>query len=103
MAIYDGFETARLGKTAPCERSEEHTSELQSPCNLVCRLLLEKKKEHDPVLDPAPLPGGKTTMLGRIVASVDLLRTNMTVAVFQGGHIEYQCLQSHPPFRDTHA
>src|SRR5256885_9463317 len=34
-----------------CElRSEEHTSELQSPCNLVCRLLLEKKKhllEHD--------------------------------------------------------
>src|SRR5688500_20103751 len=29
------------------ERSEEHTSELQSPCNLVCRLLLEKKKETD--------------------------------------------------------
>src|SRR5256885_8333324 len=28
----------------PYERSEEHTSELQSPCNLVCRLLLEKKK-----------------------------------------------------------
>src|SRR5256885_12789927 len=28
----------------PVERSEEHTSELQSPCNLVCRLLLEKKK-----------------------------------------------------------
>src|SRR5256885_12817246 len=27
-------------------RSEEHTSELQSPCNLVCRLLLEKKKHH---------------------------------------------------------
>src|SRR5256885_10705144 len=26
------------------DRSEEHTSELQSPCNLVCRLLLEKKK-----------------------------------------------------------
>src|SRR5256885_4861608 len=31
----------RLGRSA---RSEEHTSELQSPCNLVCRLLLEKKK-----------------------------------------------------------
>src|SRR2546426_8825377 len=29
------------------ERSEEHTSELQSPCNLVCRLLLEKKKHLD--------------------------------------------------------
>src|SRR5688500_19909746 len=29
---------------ASVERSEEHTSELQSPCNIVCRLLLEKKK-----------------------------------------------------------
>src|SRR6266850_5542920 len=29
---------------APARRSEEHTSEFQSPCNLVCRLLLEKKK-----------------------------------------------------------
>src|SRR5256885_10381101 len=29
----------------PSGRSEEHTSELQSPCNLVCRLLLEKKKK----------------------------------------------------------
>src|SRR5256885_3708339 len=29
------------------DRSEEHTSELQSPCNLVCRLLLEKKKNAD--------------------------------------------------------
>src|SRR2546426_8592821 len=29
----------------PVRRSEEHTSELQSPCNLVCRLLLEKKKK----------------------------------------------------------
>src|SRR5256885_6659766 len=30
-------------------RSEEHTSELQSPCNLVCRLLLEKKKKTQKV------------------------------------------------------
>src|SRR2546426_8391999 len=30
-----------------CTRSEEHTSELQSPCNLVCRLLLEKKKKSN--------------------------------------------------------
>src|SRR5256885_3884296 len=43
-------------------RSEEHTSELQSPCNLVCRLLLEKKKTlarpapyHPPVLPPYQL------------------------------------------------
>src|SRR5256885_6480405 len=31
---------------AQVDRSEEHTSELQSPCNLVCRLLLEKKKKN---------------------------------------------------------
>src|SRR2546426_9305343 len=31
----------------PALRSEEHTSELQSPCNLVCRLLLEKKKKNN--------------------------------------------------------
>src|SRR5256885_7135017 len=35
-------------------RSEEHTSELQSPCNLVCRLLLEKKKpaQSPPTVQP---------------------------------------------------
>src|SRR2546426_8410409 len=38
------------------ERSEEHTSELQSPCNLVCRLLLEKKKKL-----PTPHPIVPTT------------------------------------------
>src|SRR5688572_32544483 len=32
----------------PLKRSEEHTSELQSQSNLVCRLLLEKKKHNDP-------------------------------------------------------
>src|SRR5215467_16290210 len=39
---------ARDGRECPCvdPRSEEHTSELQSPCNLVCRLLLEKKKKY---------------------------------------------------------
>src|SRR2546426_3278444 len=38
---------ADIGREAKelAERSEEHTSELQSPCNLVCRLLLEKKKK----------------------------------------------------------
>src|SRR3954465_2342549 len=40
------------GKT--CARSEEHTSELQSHDNLVCRLLLEKKKPHDPDDRPHP-------------------------------------------------
>src|SRR2546426_2997706 len=37
-------DTARA--MGPESRSEEHTSELQSPCNLVCRLLLEKKKKN---------------------------------------------------------
>src|SRR5256885_10562019 len=37
-----GERRALLRRSA--KRSEEHTSELQSPCNLVCRLLLEKKK-----------------------------------------------------------
>src|SRR5256885_7052482 len=38
--IFEGPEGAKI-------RSEEHTSELQSPCNLVCRLLLEKKKTKE--------------------------------------------------------
>src|SRR5256885_11185787 len=37
------------------ERSEEHTSELQSPCNLVCRLLLEKKKNKPQTPQPPDL------------------------------------------------
>src|SRR5690348_17607702 len=38
-------ELAEKGKEGLYERSEEHTSELQSPVHLVCRLLLEKKKK----------------------------------------------------------
>src|SRR5256885_4046044 len=37
-------------------RSEEHTSELQSPCNLVCRLLLEKKNKHNLSSPQGPNP-----------------------------------------------
>src|SRR5256885_2999114 len=37
--------SAADGPMPQTRRSEEHTSELQSPCNLVCRLLLEKKKQ----------------------------------------------------------
>src|SRR2546426_8506402 len=37
---------ARSSSLSDLVRSEEHTSELQSPCNLVCRLLLEKKKKE---------------------------------------------------------
>src|SRR5256885_4854333 len=46
---YSARETITLTTAIPSpesNRSEEHTSELQSPCNLVCRLLLEKKKKY---------------------------------------------------------
>src|SRR6266566_9809015 len=51
LPIFPSPRPWRSGRTAsgpihPSARSEEHTSELQSPCNLVCRLLLEKKKKH---------------------------------------------------------
>src|SRR5256885_3859500 len=61
--------SARCGvsRWSSCLRSEEHTSELQSPCNLVCRLLLEKKitnitvpllltKLQDSLLEPPSSP-----------------------------------------------
>src|SRR2546426_8975530 len=47
-----------LGAVAFGSRSEEHTSELQSPCNLVCRLLLEKKKNKL----ATPHPSSMTTI-----------------------------------------
>src|SRR2546426_8936546 len=39
-----GEKARRHRRSSQQHRSEEHTSELQSPCNIVCRLLLEKKK-----------------------------------------------------------
>src|SRR2546426_5043487 len=42
----DGVDDSDPHPDARGDRSEEHTSELQSPCNLVCRLLLEKKKKR---------------------------------------------------------
>src|SRR5258708_8998028 len=44
------FQCARDGSPAHWKRSEEHTSELQSPDHLVCRLLLEKKKIKTPAV-----------------------------------------------------
>src|SRR5256885_6149801 len=56
-------------------RSEEHTSELQSPCNLVCRLLLEKKKKHLPsasVVNPCtPLRDALTASVGKRVIHIN--------------------------------
>src|SRR5215467_1984101 len=44
-------------------RSEEHTSELQSPCNLVCRLLLEKKKNIEILVSPVKKKKEKKTQI----------------------------------------
>src|SRR5256885_7033309 len=44
LGAFNALLIHRLRATSIIIRSEEHTSELQSPCNLVCRLLLEKKK-----------------------------------------------------------
>src|SRR5256885_11988026 len=48
VAHTDAFRLLQVGGVLGDDegRSEEHTSELQSPCNLVCRLLLEKKQSH---------------------------------------------------------
>src|SRR5256885_12409941 len=56
---------ALRGQTVYFERSEEHTSELQSPCNLVCRLLLEKKKTTRARLRPAKLPAVNSARVAR--------------------------------------
>src|SRR5256885_8545670 len=48
LATLPGIRLNRQPAPNSGERSEEHTSELQSPCNLVCRLLLEKKKNPSP-------------------------------------------------------
>ncbi len=40
---------------------------------------------HDPILDPPPIPDGKTTLVGGVVSSVDHIRNHMTLAVFGGG------------------
>src|SRR5256885_6562418 len=44
-SVRNAYGSALSTAKPACGRSEEHTSELQSPCNLVCRLLLEKKKQ----------------------------------------------------------
>src|SRR5256885_2967141 len=46
--LRQAWQRVPFSMTRSTKRSEEHTSELQSPCNLVCRLLLEKKKKHHP-------------------------------------------------------
>src|SRR2546426_3042261 len=47
LGRFDIVDIVEAADPKEVERSEEHTSELQSPCNLVCRLLLEKKKKKN--------------------------------------------------------
>src|ERR1039457_7456193 len=61
LASRDTVTGSSSSATAGRIRSEEHKSELQSPCNLVCRLLLEKKTMADPVL-PLRLFKPETTL-----------------------------------------
>src|SRR5690554_7278814 len=50
VPVYIGYEKVMEGRSYLGElRSEEHTSELQSRPHLVCRLLLEKKKQHETI------------------------------------------------------
>src|SRR5256885_9547304 len=56
-------------------RSEEHTSELQSPCNLVCRLLLEKKKTR---MVPSPHP---TTIMSTKVLTCAIEVCKLSTAI----------------------
>src|ERR1039457_2380237 len=68
----------RLRTRSPSKRSEEHTSELQSPCNLVCRLLLEKKHLRRHLgIDDADARGG-----GEDRGAALLLRVGDFVVVF---------------------
>src|SRR5256885_8910657 len=64
--LMEKFAGYGFNKSHSAARSEEHTSELQSPCNLVCRLLLEKKKNtiHMPSvieLLSLPVPASRPT------------------------------------------
>src|SRR2546426_2387541 len=57
---------AKVDFPLPEGRSEEHTSELQSPCNLVCRLLLEKKKKFKFVSTSVDLTNRRSSSLMRV-------------------------------------
>src|SRR5256885_10486319 len=69
--------TAAALTLAVCkQRSEEHTSELQSPCNLVCRLLLEKKKKKTVLNDQSGMNVPRSRSRDRLI---DLARLDYVI------------------------
>src|SRR5256885_6271203 len=64
------FSYINKGQELGVRRSEEHTSELQSPCNLVCRLLLEKKTEF-PELNAWERAGADASSAGLVDAGFE--------------------------------
>src|SRR5258708_29383518 len=65
--LADGSRIIMLGQ----DRSEEHTSELQSPDHLVCRLLLEKKKQRIKTHEARPQPGAQGLLAQHDVTQYD--------------------------------
>src|SRR5256885_1811561 len=72
-------------------RSEEHTSELQSPCNLVCRLLLEKKKTHNQLHLNLPVDASHLRAMDSDQVQKEFPRTHST------GFIVWSSSMIHPP------
>src|SRR5258708_27077025 len=78
----DGPLCARIGDRArqrrATDRSEEHTSELQSPDHLVCRLLLEKKKARK------TLPRPRVLCIKQLLEATDSLMAPLSTLVMNG-------------------
>src|SRR5256885_6725452 len=97
----------------PCEmRSEEHTSELQSPCNIVCRLLLETKTVR--VRHSARQQGACLNIVGAVLRlpfraaalapSIGMSSMRIGLATFIGPYFSFTAAQhaSAPPRRPNH-
>src|ERR1022692_3133919 len=68
-------------------RSEEHTSELQSPCNLVCRLLLEKKKKKQTISNPSAASAARPKVITMIREPVLPCLLAIATRVVQSTHL----------------
>src|SRR5256885_12258825 len=87
---------ARRQTNATLTRSEEHTSELQSPCNLVCRLLLEKKKKKNihTIVDVQVVMGTDDIVLRGIQLIVCVLVIVLSIVTTLFDHASTHSLES---------